>query len=178
MAKSMKVVRNVMLNTLTDGGEGLQVPLSTNMAKVITPLAMQPMVAGMDINDIKDKTNPGLMEMKYTYFKIFYDFPVFMAAYEVFFVILGVWIGYYFTKRMLGDNTAMYNTRMVQMMTCAIREVRRYRQPRYPITLVDDWDQWPKNFNNTEPYKDQRMRTLYPGEEYFRETETGLERYV
>ena len=80
MAKSMKVVRNVMLNTLTDGGDGLQVPLSTNMAKVITPLAMQPMVAGMDINDIKDKTNPGLMEMKYTYFKIFYDFPVFYGG--------------------------------------------------------------------------------------------------
>lgn len=38
----------------TDGGEG---PLSTNMVKVITLLAMQPMVAGMDINDIKDKTN-------------------------------------------------------------------------------------------------------------------------
>ena len=51
----------------TDGGEG---PLSTNMVKVITLLAMQPMVAGMDINDIKDKTNAGLVEMKYTYFEI------------------------------------------------------------------------------------------------------------
>ena len=63
-----------MLNTLTDGGEGLPVPLSTTMVKVITFLAMQPMVAGMDINDINDKTNAGFVEVKYTYFKIFYDF--------------------------------------------------------------------------------------------------------
>ena len=98
MVKNMKVVRNVMLNTLTDSGEGLPVPLSTNMVKVITLLAMQPMVAGMDINNIKDKTNAGLVAVQYTYLEIFYDFPVFMAAYAVFFVILGMWVGYHFTK--------------------------------------------------------------------------------
>ena len=129
-----------MLNTLTDGGEGLPVPLSTTMVKVITFLAMQPMVAGMDINDINDKTNAGFVEVKYTYFKIFYDFPAFMAAHAIFFVILGMCTGHHFTRRMIGDNTAMHNTRMVQMTNWAIREVRRYRQRQHPIALVDGWD--------------------------------------
>ena len=90
MAKSMKMVRRVMLNTLTDGAEGLQVPLSTSMVKVITLLALQPMVTDMDVPEVMAKTNVEVVEMKYAYLEIYYDSPIFMAAYLLFFFFLGL----------------------------------------------------------------------------------------
>lgn len=65
---------------------------------------------------------------------------------------------------------------MVQMMNWAIREVRRYRQPRHPITMLNGWDPVAQTLRQYSVLQD--AQDADSGEEYFRETEVGLARYV
>ena len=158
-----------MLNTFTDGNEGISIPVSTNMVKVMTLLAMQPMVSGMNLEEKVNKFEYDMVEWKYTFFKVFYDYPLFLATYAVFFVFIGVVLGYYVNKE-------LYNTRMVQMMNWAIREIRRFRRLRHPVTLVDDWDPIAQQICQYRVLRGPEEADS--GEEYFKETEIGLARYV
>ena len=71
LGKSMKAVRPVMLNTLSDGAEGLQVQISKPMVKLMTLLAMQPMVDGIDVGIIELKA----MEAKFAYLNFLHGAP-------------------------------------------------------------------------------------------------------
>ena len=52
LGKNMEVVRQV-INTLSDGAEGLQTQVSKPMVKLMTLLAMQPMAKGACIDELK-----------------------------------------------------------------------------------------------------------------------------
>ena len=61
MAKNMKEVRRAMFNTLVDGSTSGSIPLSTNLVKVVTLLAMQP--SGMHVDEVAFQ----VVETKYAY---------------------------------------------------------------------------------------------------------------
>ena len=63
MAKNMKEVRRAMLNTLADGSTSGSIPLSTNLVKVVTLLAMQPIASGMHVDEVAFQ----VVETKYAY---------------------------------------------------------------------------------------------------------------
>eukprot|EP00435_Cladocopium_sp_Y103_P026850 s3061_g6.t1 len=164
LGKSMKRVRQVVLNTLSEGTEGLQVPVSKPMVKLMTLLAMQPMVAGVEMNQVELKA----LEIKYEYFDFFVEHKFFMIFYALFFIFIGIGIGFFINK-------ALYNEKVVQVARWTMREFQRLRRRR-EIALVDDWDPMNQEFKQFRVLAD--ARDADSGEEFFRETETGLAKYV
>eukprot|EP00435_Cladocopium_sp_Y103_P004476 s4658_g1.t1 len=92
MAKNMKAVRSAMLSTLVDGAENINLPLATNLVKVVALLAMQPVVTGINV----EETEVTAIGAKETYYEVFANSPVFMAIYAAIFVFIGFAVGYYF----------------------------------------------------------------------------------
>ena len=162
MAKNMKAVKRVMLNTLMDSPEGGSLPISTNFVKLVTWMAMQPVVAGFEIQNAEVK----LIEARSTYYEVFNVYPLFLVAYAVLFVFIGFVAGYYFNK-------FVYNERVRRIIEWARREIQRLH--RRPL-VVDDWD--PINQELRQYRIHERPQDADSGEEYLRETENGLARYV
>ena len=162
MAKNMKAVKQVMLNTLMDITEGGSLPISTNLVKLVTLMAMQPVATGFEMDNVEVK----LIEARSSYFEVFNVYPLFLVAYAVLFVFIGFVAGYYFNK-------FVYNERVRRVLKWTSHEVRRLR--RLPM-VVDDWD--PLNQELRQFRVHERPQDADCGEEYFRETPNGLARYV
>ena len=164
LSKNMKVVRQVMLNTLSDGAEGLQAQVSKPMVKLMTLLAMQPMVDGFNAEMVELK----VLEVKYVYLDFFMDNKVFVVFYTLAFVFIGVCIGYFIHK-------VVYIEKVVYMTQWSMRMLRRLHRRR-ELALVDDWDPMNHELKQLRVLAD--ARDADSGEEFFRETETGLAKYV
>ncbi|CAL1135832.1 unnamed protein product [Cladocopium goreaui] len=164
LSKNMKVVRQVMLNTLSDGAEGLQAQVSKPMVKLMTLLAMQPMVDGFNAEMVELK----VLEVKYVYLDFFMDNKVFVVFYTLVFVFIGVCIGYFIHK-------VVYIEKVVYMTQWSMRMLRRLHRRR-ELALVDDWDPMNHELKQLRVLAD--ARDADSGEEFFRETETGLAKYV
>ena len=99
-------------------------------------------------------------------------YPLFLVAYAVLFVFIGFVAGYYFNK-------FVYNERVRRIIEWARREIQRLH--RRPL-VVDDWDpinHWDPINQELRQYRiHERPQDADSGEEYFRETENGLARYV
>ena len=163
LGKSMKAVRQVMLNTLSDGAEGLQVQVSKPMVKLMTLLAMQPMVDGLEVEIIELKA----MEAKLAYMDFYMEHQVFVGVYTMVFVFIGIFLGYYLNK--------FFSAKVVKASRWALRGLQRLRRRR-ELALVDDWDpigQEMRQFRVLASAADADS-----GEEFFRETETGLAKFV
>jgi hypothetical protein len=158
MAKNMKAVKQVMLNTLMDIPEGGSLPISTNFVKLVTLMAMQPVVTGLEMQNAEVK----LIEARSTYYGFFNVYPLFLVA----FVFIGFVAGFYFNK-------FVYNERVRRIMAWTNREIRRLHRRRL---VVDDWD--PINQELRQYRIHEQPQDADSGEEYFRETENGLARYV
>ena len=128
LGKNMEVVRQVILNTLSDGAEGLQTQVSKPMVKLMTLLAMQPMVDGFNVEMAEFKA----LELKYVYLDFFMNNQIFVVLYTLFFVWIGMCIGFFIHK-------VIYNEKVVHMTQWSMRILRRLRRRR-ELSLVDDWD--------------------------------------
>jgi hypothetical protein len=90
----MKAVKQVMLNTLVDIPEGGNLPISTNLVKLVALMAMQPMANGFEM----DKVEVEMVEARSSYYEVFNAYPLFMVACAVLLVFIGFVVGYYFNK--------------------------------------------------------------------------------
>ena len=163
LGKNMEVVRQV-INTLSDGAEGLQTQVSKPMVKLMTLLAMQPMVDGFNVEMAEFKA----LEVKYVYLDFFMNNQIFVVLYTLFFVFIGICIGFFIHK-------VIYNEKVVHITQWSMRILRRLRRRR-ELSLVDD-------LGPGEPRAEAiscfgGCARCNSGEEFFRETETGLAKYV
>ena len=94
MAKNMKEVRRAMLNTLVDGSTSGSIPLSNNLVKVVTLLAMQPSASGMHVDEVAFH----VVEAKCACRGFFAYKPIFLAVHAVFPFIIGFAAGFYAKK--------------------------------------------------------------------------------
>ena len=92
--------------------------------------------------------------------------PFFMVSYAMFFLIVGVFINYY-------SNKLIENNKISKILHWALKQIQLAKKD---IQYVDDWDP------ETHSLKQYRVLSspedAESGEEYFRETEFGLARYV
>lgn len=71
MAKNMKSVKKVMLSTLVDSAEVGNPVTSTNLVKLVTLMAMQPMANGLEMDQVELQA----IEAKDSIYEIFGAYP-------------------------------------------------------------------------------------------------------
>ena len=164
IGKTMKSVRQVMLKSLTDGVEDLQIKVSKPMVKAVTSMALQPLVSSARLEEI----NYDLMVRHYTIAEFFLERPWFMLSFALVFMVMGIIIGYYLKM-------AIRKIELSKVLSWAMKVIGEKEE----LTFVDDWD--PVNMElrqyrvlQSADDADDAMS----GEEYFRECPGRLARFV
>ena len=88
MAKDMKVVRQVMMQTISSGLEGTSPKISTALVKAMTILALQPMAKAMRREEIEYK-----VVMAKGYLEFFFENFDYIAVYALAFFFAGFIFG-------------------------------------------------------------------------------------
>eukprot|EP00435_Cladocopium_sp_Y103_P007835 s2794_g2.t1 len=92
MGQSMKTVRRVVLDTLSTGADEITATVSKPLVKALTIFSLQPLAAGSRMGD---EMSYEMMVKNYGYIELFLDFPTFMLAYALTFLVVGIAIGYF-----------------------------------------------------------------------------------
>ena len=158
VGKSMKSVRQVVLQSLNEGAEGLEIQVSKHMVKALALLALQPMAFGYSF----DKVEYDMV----VFHEVLFKQPVFMVCYAAVFLMLGFFLGYFFNKE-------IQNQKFARVLNWASGQIESAKKN---IEYVDDWDP------DTQSLRQYRVlaspEEAESGEEYFKETTNGLARFV
>ena len=164
MGQSMKTVRQVVLSTLANGMHEFPNQISKPLVKAMTLLALQPVASGARV----DELNYSILVKNFGYIELFLEIPsqYFMLGYALLFFLVGIVAGY-FVKN------AIYKIQLKQVVEWASEQIGFHKRE---IEFVDDWD--------PEGHELRQFRVLCSvddaesGEEYVREVDGGMARFV
>eukprot|EP00435_Cladocopium_sp_Y103_P026822 s1787_g6.t1 len=165
LGKTMKSVRQVMVNSLVSNDAELPIRISKPLVKAMTIMALQPVVNGARIDEVE-----GLVIQNYNLVEIFFTFPWFMFFYALVFLLVGVFLGLHLKK--VAHKIEL--TKVLHWACDAVEDAMKKKGKE--IAFVDDWD--------PERHELRQYRVLASvddaesGEEYFRECPGGLARFV
>ena len=166
LGSNMKVVRRIMLETLSNGTSDFKPKLATPLVKALTLLALQPMAKGMRPDDLDAQAI-----VAKGYLDFFMENYEFMIVYVVFFFFAGIMVGFFVSKLFPAEHVTAAMTWFRKWIKMYLPKGHRH------LCYVDDWD--------PELHELRKYRVLdspkdaWSGEEYFRETgDQGLARYV
>ena len=164
LGKNMKLVRQVMLETISDGVERVSKQISKPLVKALALLALQPTGAS-GVREIESiKLNQELMIRNFETVDLFLEKPTFMLVYCLIFFFVGVFVGWWFQQ-------LHYYNKMEALVQWMMKRMRFSR-----TQFVDDWD---PDVGCLRQYRVlSSPEDAESGEEFFMEDQEGLYRYI